>query len=61
MRKISAWAAMAAVPTMLAGIYGMNFDHMPELHWVWGYPAVIALMAVLEVLLYRQFKRRGWL
>ena len=61
MRKISAWAAMAAVPTMLAGIYGMNFDHMPELHWVWGYPAVIALMAALEVLLYRQFKRRGWL
>ncbi|MZG19663.1 magnesium transporter CorA, partial [Streptomyces sp. SID5914] len=41
--------------------YGMNFDHMPELHWVWGYPGVIALMAVLEVLLYRQFKRRGWL
>jgi magnesium transporter len=36
MRKISAWAAMAAVPTMIAGIYGMNFDHMPELHWVWG-------------------------
>ncbi|MET9823658.1 MULTISPECIES: magnesium and cobalt transport protein CorA [Streptomyces] len=61
MRKISAWAAMAAVPTMLAGVYGMNFDHMPELHWVGGYPAVIALMAVLEVLLYRQFKRRGWL
>jgi magnesium transporter len=61
MRKISAWAAMAAVPTMIAGIYGMNFDHMPELHWLWGYPAVIALMAVLEVLLFRQFKRRGWL
>ncbi|MET9358839.1 magnesium/cobalt transporter CorA [Streptomyces sp. NPDC006617] len=61
MRKISAWAAMAAVPTMVAGIYGMNFDHMPELHWVWGYPAVIALMAVLELLLYRQFKHRGWL
>ncbi|PWI20918.1 magnesium and cobalt transport protein CorA [Streptomyces sp. Act143] len=61
MRKISAWAAMAAIPTMIAGIYGMNFDHMPELHWVWSYPAVIALMAVLEVLLYRTFKRRGWL
>lgn len=61
MRKISAWAAMAAVPTMIAGIYGMNFDHMPELHWVWSYPAVIVLMAVLEVLLYRTFKRRGWL
>ncbi|MGW7206915.1 magnesium/cobalt transporter CorA [Streptomyces sp. NPDC054837] len=61
MRKISAWAAMAAVPTMIAGIYGMNFEHMPELHWAWSYPAVIALMAALEVLLYRLFKRRGWL
>ncbi|MER5430351.1 magnesium/cobalt transporter CorA [Streptomyces sp. NPDC002588] len=61
MRKISAWAAMAAVPTMIAGIYGMNFDHMPELRWVWSYPAVIAAMAGLEALLYRLFKRRGWL
>ncbi|MFG2498919.1 magnesium/cobalt transporter CorA [Streptomyces sp. NPDC048441] len=61
MRKISAWAAMAAVPTMIAGVYGMNFDHMPELHWVWSYPAVILLMAALEFFLYRQFKRRGWL
>lgn len=61
MRKISAWAAMAAVPTMVAGIYGMNFDHMPELHWVWSYPAVILLMAGAELGLYRLFKRRGWL
>ncbi|MFE1249020.1 magnesium/cobalt transporter CorA [Streptomyces sp. NPDC058735] len=61
MRKISAWAAMAAIPTMLAGIYGMNFEHMPELGWVWSYPALIALMAVLEVLVFRLFKRRGWL
>ncbi|RCH59785.1 magnesium and cobalt transport protein CorA [Streptomyces sp. SDr-06] len=61
MRKISAWAAMAAVPTMVAGVYGMNFDDMPELHWWWGYPAVILLMVVLEVVLYRLFKRRGWL
>ncbi|MFF4589433.1 magnesium/cobalt transporter CorA [Streptomyces sp. NPDC001388] len=61
MRKISAWAAMAAVPTMIAGIYGMNFDHMPELHWLWSYPAVVLVMAVLEVLLYRLFKRRGWM
>jgi magnesium transporter len=61
MRKISAWAAMAAVPTMIAGIYGMNFDHMPELRWTWSYPAVIVLMAALEVSLYRLFKRRGWL
>ncbi|MFD7492921.1 magnesium/cobalt transporter CorA [Streptomyces sp. NPDC059832] len=61
MRKISAWAAMAAVPTMVAGIYGMNFDHMPELRWLWSYPVVIALMAVVVFALYRQFKRRGWL
>ncbi|SCF57491.1 magnesium transporter [Streptomyces sp. DconLS] len=61
MRKISAWAAMAAVPTMIAGIYGMNFDHMPELHWLWSYPVVILVMALLEVLLYRLFKRREWL
>ncbi|MEU5666021.1 magnesium/cobalt transporter CorA [Streptomyces longwoodensis] len=61
MRKISAYAAMAAVPTMIAGIYGMNFDHMPELHWVWSYPAVIAVMAGLVGFLYRLFKRRGWL
>lgn len=61
MRKISAWAAMAAVPTMIAGVYGMNFDHMPELGWWWAYPAVILLMAVLEFGLYRMFKRRGWL
>ncbi|MBL1086309.1 magnesium/cobalt transporter CorA [Streptomyces actinomycinicus] len=61
MRKISAWAAMAAVPTLIAGIYGMNFQHMPELRWAWGYPGVLALMASLEVLLYRLFKRRGWL
>jgi magnesium transporter len=61
MRKISAWAAMAAVPTMIAGIYGMNFDHMPELHWFWSYPAVVLAMVALEILLYRLFKRRGWL
>ncbi|ATL26518.1 magnesium/cobalt transporter CorA [Streptomyces formicae] len=61
MRKISAWAAMAAVPTMIAGVYGMNFDHMPELHWVWTYPAVIGLMVALEFGLYRMFKSRGWL
>jgi magnesium transporter len=61
MRKISAWAAMAAVPTMIAGIYGMNFTHMPELHWVWAYPAVIGLMAALVAVLYRFFKGREWL
>ncbi|RPK79124.1 MULTISPECIES: magnesium/cobalt transporter CorA [Streptomyces] len=61
MRKISAWAAMAAVPTMVAGVYGMNFDHMPELHWAWTYPAVVALMGCAVFGLHRLFKRRGWL
>ncbi|MCX4821948.1 magnesium and cobalt transport protein CorA [Streptomyces sp. NBC_01142] len=61
LRKISAWAAMVAVPTMLAGIYGMNFDHMPELRWVWAYPAVVLLMAGAVYGLFRLFKRRGWL
>ncbi|MEU3187754.1 magnesium/cobalt transporter CorA [Streptomyces sp. NPDC006923] len=61
MRKISAWAAMAAVPTLIAGIYGMNFRHMPELGTVWGYPAVLCLMIALIIGLHRTFKRRGWL
>lgn len=60
-RKISAWAAMAAVPTLIASIYGMNFQHMPELRQVWGYPAVLALMVVAVLVLYWLFKRRGWL
>ncbi|WP_170837824.1 magnesium/cobalt transporter CorA [Streptomyces sp. TP-A0874] len=61
MRKISAWAAMAAVPTLLAGIYGMNFRNMPELRWPWGYPGVLGLMLVVILGLYRLFKRRSWL
>ncbi|MEV5507285.1 magnesium/cobalt transporter CorA [Streptomyces orinoci] len=61
MRKISAWAAMAAVPTMIAGIYGMNFRNMPELRQPWGYPAALVLMAGFVFWLHRLFKRRGWL
>jgi magnesium transporter len=61
MRKISAWVAIAAVPTAVAGIYGMNFEHMPELHWAWGYPAVLCLMLVICVFLYRTFRRNHWL
>jgi magnesium transporter len=61
MRKISAWAAIAAVPTAIAGIYGMNFDHMPELRTRYGYYVIIALMAGACVWLYGNFKRRGWL
>jgi magnesium transporter len=60
-RKISAWAAVVAVPTLISGIYGMNFDHMPELGWRFGYPLALLLMALACVLLYRNFKRAGWL
>ena len=61
MRKISAWVAIAAVPTMIAGIYGMNFEHMPELGWRWGYALALGLMATSCTSLYLTFKRRGWL
>jgi magnesium transporter len=61
MRKISAWVAIIAMPTMIAGIYGMNFDHMPELDWLLGYPTALVLMALSCYLLYRNFKRRNWL
>jgi magnesium transporter len=61
MRKISAWVAIAAVPTMLAGIWGMNFRYMPEIDELWGYPAVLTLMVLACAILYRKFKRSGWL
>jgi len=61
MRKISAWVAIAAVGTLVAGIYGMNFEHMPELGWEYGYPGALLLMLGLSVLLYRLFKKSGWL
>jgi magnesium transporter len=61
MRKITAWAAIAAIPTVVGAIYGMNFDHMPELHWRFGYPAAVLVMVVICVVLYRNFKRVGWL
>ncbi|MFF2998877.1 magnesium and cobalt transport protein CorA [Streptomyces sp. NPDC057950] len=61
MRRITAWAAIIAVPTMVCGIYGMNFDHMPELHWRFGYPLALAVIAVACVVIHRGFKRNGWL
>ena len=61
MRRISAWVAMAAVPTMLAAIYGMNFEDMPELRWKWGYPVILIIMGLIVVFMYRQFKKSGWL
>lgn len=61
MRKISAWAAILVFPTIVGGVYGMNFDHMPELHWTLGYPLAIAIMAGGCVVLYRLFKKAGWM
>jgi magnesium transporter len=61
MRKISAWVAIVAVPTMIAGIYGMNFKHMPELTWTFGYPLALGAMALACAALYRAFKHNGWL
>ncbi|HVF01668.1 MAG TPA: magnesium/cobalt transporter CorA [Rubrobacteraceae bacterium] len=60
-KKISAWAAILFAPTLVAGIYGMNFDYMPELSWLFGYPFALMLMLVGAVSLYVIFKRRGWL
>jgi magnesium transporter len=60
-RKITAWVAIGAVPTIIGAIYGMNFDHMPELRWTFGYPLVIAVMALICLLLYWRFKSADWL
>jgi len=61
MRTIAGWAAMAALPTLLAGVWGMNFAHMPELNHWWGYPMALGIMAVGLVVLYRSLHRRGWI
>ncbi|KWT57685.1 magnesium transporter CorA [Streptomyces albus subsp. albus] len=60
-KKISSWAAILFTPTLIGTIYGMNSDHMPELHWSFGYPFAIVLMAVVCTGLYVIFKRRDWL
>ncbi len=61
MRKIAAWGAIGIVPTAMAGIWGMNFEHMPELTWVIGYPLALASIAAVCLTLYRFFKKAGWL
>jgi magnesium transporter len=60
-KKLAAWAAMIAVPTMIAGIYGMNFKNMPELEWQWGYPVSVVIMLILDLWLYVHFKKTKWL
>ncbi len=61
MRRITAWVAIAAVPTAVAGIYGMNFENMPELRWEFGYPLVLGLIATICIFLYVRFRKAGWL
>ena len=61
MRRISAGATLFLAPTLIAGVYGMNFDHMPELHWALGYPMALLMMVAVSWTLYRLFKRSGWL
>ncbi|HEV2528604.1 MAG TPA: magnesium/cobalt transporter CorA [Thermomicrobiales bacterium] len=60
-KKISAWAAVLFAPTLIGTVYGMNFDHMPELHWTWGYPLSLLMMVVTGFVLYLVFRSRGWL
>ncbi|MEJ8279213.1 magnesium and cobalt transport protein CorA [Pseudonocardia spirodelae] len=61
MKRVSSWAAILFAPTLIAGIYGMNFDTMPELHWTLGYPMALGLMLLLGLVLYLAFKRNDWL
>jgi magnesium transporter len=60
-KKLASYAALIAVPTLIAGIYGMNFKRMPELEWLAGYPLSLALMVFIDWILYRRFRRVGWL
>jgi len=61
MKRISAWAAIIFAPTLISGVYGMNFDVMPELHWAWSYPAALLLMFAFALFLFLMFKKRNWL
>ncbi|HEX6399830.1 MAG TPA: magnesium and cobalt transport protein CorA, partial [Actinomycetota bacterium] len=61
MKKLTAWAAIVLVPTLIAGIYGMNFEHMPELDWRLGYPLALGMMVAAGALLHAGFRKRGWL
>ena len=60
-KRLAAYAALVAVPTMVAGVYGMNFKHMPELDWTWGYPFAVGLMVVIDGFLFTRFRKSGWL
>jgi magnesium transporter len=61
MKRLTAYAALVAIPTLIVGIYGMNFQYMPELHWRYGYPACMAVMAALDGYLFARFRKSKWL
>ncbi len=61
MKRLAGYAALVAVPTMIAGVYGMNFEHMPELKWAFGYPLAIAAMVAIDIYLFYRFRKAGWL
>ena len=61
MKQLAAYAALVAVPTLIAGIYGMNFEHMPEIKWLFGYPAVLTAMAAIDAYLFYKLRKAGWL
>jgi magnesium transporter len=61
MKRLTAYAALVAIPTLIAGIYGMNFQDMPELHWKYGYPVCIGVMTVLDGYLVYLFRKSKWL
>jgi magnesium transporter len=61
MKRLAAYAALIAVPTMVVGIYGMNFDYMPELHWRYGYALVVGVMAALDAYIFYRLRKAKWL
>ena len=60
-KRLASYAALVAVPTMIAGVYGMNFQHMPELGWIYGYPVAVAFMAAIDIYLFYRFRKAKWL
>jgi magnesium transporter len=60
-KRLATYAALVAVPTMIAGIYGMNFKNIPELDWVYGYPMALALMVGIDAWLFWRFRKAGWI
>ncbi|MNC93853.1 Magnesium transport protein CorA [compost metagenome] len=60
-KQLAAYAALVAVPTMIAGVYGMNFEYMPELKWIWGYPLTLGVMVAIDAYLFWRFRKAKWL